>query len=151
VATLRGTIKAISISKRRGTKKTNVDSAELKTDLGIVGDAHAGNWHRQVSLLASEAIEKAGKIGMTLRPGDFAENITTDGIDLDALKIGSRLKLGKTAEIEITQFGKNCHGRCEIFKQLGECIMPRRGVFARVIKGGNINIGDTIEVVVGDD
>jgi len=150
VATSRGTVKAISISKHRGTKKTNVSSAELKTDLGIAGDAHAGNWHRQVSLLASEAIEDAAKAGLSLGPGDFAENITTDGIELRALIIGSRLRLGKTAEIEITQFGKDCHGRCEIFRQLGDCIMPRRGVFARVIKGGNISVGDAIEVA-GDD
>lgn len=147
MATTRGTIKAISISENRGTRKTNVPEAELKTDFGIVGDAHAADWHRQVSLLAVESIDKMLAMGAKVSPGDFAENITTEGIDLSKLSIGNRLRVGQSVELEITQLGKQCHGRCEIFEQVGDCIMPREGIFAKVTGAGRISIGDVIEVI----
>jgi molybdopterin adenylyltransferase len=147
VATTKGRIRAISVSKERGTRKVNVPKAQLQADFGIIGDAHAGNWHRQVSLLGAESIDKMAAKGAKVSPGDFAENITTEGIDLGALKVGSKLRLGTNAELEITQSGKRCHKRCEILKQLGDCIMPREGIFAKVIRGGTISLGDTIEVI----
>ena len=143
----KGRIKAISISKEKGTQKFNVPEAELKTNFGIVGDAHAGNWHRQISLLAIESIDKMAAKGAKVSPGDFAENITTEGLELLKLSIGSKLRLGSDGEIEITQFGKECHSRCEIFEQVGDCIMPREGIFAKVTRAGRINVGDVIEVV----
>jgi MOSC domain-containing protein YiiM len=142
-----GRIRAISVSEQKGTQKVNVPDAELLVDFGVIGDAHAGNWHRQVSLLAVESIDKMVEKGVKVSPGDFAENITTEGIDLLKLSVGSKLKLGESAELEITQFGKKCHDRCEIFERVGDCIMPREGVFARVIKAGLINVGDIIEVI----
>lgn len=151
MATIKGKIRAISISKERGTRKYNIPVAELKADFGIEGDAHGGDWHRQVSLLAEESIEKTREKGMNVAEGDFAENITTEGINLQGLAIGSKLRLGSEAEIGITQFGKECHSRCEIFKQVGDCIMPREGVFAKVIKPGRIKPGDVIEVLESND
>jgi MOSC domain-containing protein YiiM len=140
------TIKAISISASKGVAKANVGQAELRCDHGIVGDAHAGSWHRQISLLAVESIDKMVARGARVGPGDFAENITTQGIDLGGLHLGSRLRLGDTAELEITQFGKQCHSRCAIFQQVGDCVMPREGVFAKVVRPGRIAAGDRIEV-----
>ncbi len=151
VATTKGRIKAISVSKERGTQKTNVPRAELKADFGIIGDAHSGDWHRQVSLLELESINEMVAKGAKVAPGNFAENITTEGIDLRALKVGSKLKLGSDVELEITQTGKKCHSRCEIFKQIGDCIMPREGVFAKVVKAGAINVGDHIEVIADEN
>jgi MOSC domain-containing protein YiiM len=151
VATIRGRIKAISVSKERGTQKTNVSRAELQADFGIIGDAHSGNWHRQVSLLGFESIDKMAAKGVNVAPGNFAENITTEGIDLCSLKIGSKLKLGSDVELEITQLGKKCHTRCEILEQIGDCIMPREGIFARVVKAGAINVGDHIEVIANEN
>jgi len=147
VATTKGAIKAISISKDKGVPKTNVPEAVLKTDFGIVGDAHAANWHRQVSLLSIESIDKMVAMGAEVSPGNFAENITTEGIELPKLPVGSKLRVGKDIELEITQIGKECHSRCEIFKQIGDCIMPREGIFAKVTKGGGVKVGDTIEVL----
>ena len=147
----KGRIKAISISKERGTQKINVPKAELQANFGIVGDAHAGNWDRQISLLSFESIDKMDTKGLDISPGDFAENITTEGIDLEILTIGSKLKLGVTAELEITKFGKTCHGRCQIYERIGDCIMPRQGVFARVTQGGSIQVGDNIEVIEDGD
>jgi len=123
----------------------------LRADFGIVGDAHSGSWHRQVSLLAVESIDKMVEKGAKVSPGDFAENITTEGIDLLRLSVGSKLKLGESVELEITQFGKQCHERCEIFKQVGDCIMPREGIFARVTKAGHISVGDAIKVISDND
>jgi MOSC domain-containing protein YiiM len=151
VAITKGRIKAISISKERGTQKVNVPEAELQVDFGIVGDAHAGNWDRQISLLSFECIDKMDTKGLDISPGDFAENITTEEIELGILTVGSRLKLGVACELEITKFGKTCHGRCQIFDRIGDCIMPRDGVFARVIRGGPIQVGDVIEVLEDGD
>ena len=151
MATTKGRIRAISVSKERGTRKVNVPKAELQADFGIIGDVHAGNWHRQVSLLGAESIDKMAAKGAKVSPGDFAENITTEGIDLGTLKVGSKLRLGINVELEITEFGKKCHGHCKIFEQIGDCIMPREGVFARVTQGGTINVGDVIEVITNGD
>ena len=140
-------IKAISVSKEKGVKKSNVKNAELKEDFGIVGDAHAGTEKRQVSLLAEESIEKMKAKGLDVGPGDFAENITTWGIDLLNLKIGSKLTVGKDAVLEISQIGKTCHSRCNIYYQAGDCVMPTEGVFGRVVKGGIIKPGDEIAPV----
>ena len=151
MATTKGRIRAISVSKERGTRKVNVPRAELQTGLGIVGDAHAGNWDKQISLLGIESIDKMAAKGAKVSPGDLAENITTEGIDLGTLKVGSKLRLGIDVELEITEFGKKCHGRCKIFEQIGDCIMPREGVFARVTQGGTINVGNVIEVITNGD
>ena len=151
MAATKGRIKAISISKERGTPKINVPKAQLQANFGIVGDAHAGNWDRQISLLGFESIDKMDTKGLDISPGDFAENITTEGIDLETLTIGSRLKLGVTVKLEITKFGKTCHGRCQIYERIGDCIMPRQGVFARVTQGGTIQVGDNIEVIEDGD
>ena len=147
MATIKGKIKAISVSEKKGTRKINVPWAELQADLGIVGDAHAGKWHRQVSLLAVESINKMAEKGVKISPGDFAENITTEGLKLKELSVGCRLRLGGIVDLEITQFGKKCHDKCQIFERLGDCIMPREGVFTKVIKAGLINVGDIIEVI----
>ena len=147
MATIKGRVKAISISGKKGTRKENVSRAELKIDYGIVGDAHAGKWHRQVSLLSIESITKAPVRGVQVSPGDFAENITTEGIDLHLLKVGDKIHFGKSIELEITQLGKKCHTKCEIYKQVGDCIMPREGIFAKVTEGGIMKVGDKIEVI----
>ena len=147
MAAIRGRIKAISVSKKKGTQKINVPEAELRADFGIIGDAHSGNWHRQISLLAVESIDKMVAKGAKVSPGDFAENITTEGLNLHELPVGSKLKLGQSVELEITQFGKKCHSRCEIFEQVGDCIMPREGVFAKVTRAGAISVGGVIEVI----
>ncbi|MCD6447835.1 MAG: MOSC domain-containing protein [Thermoplasmata archaeon] len=114
---------------------------------GIKGDAHAGRWHRQISLLAEESIEKMRKKGLQIGYGDFAENITTKGINLAELKVGQRLKIGNEVIIEVTQIGKKCHDDCEIKRLTGECVMPKEGIFARVIAGGTIRVGDNITVM----
>jgi len=128
---------SLNISTSKGEKKTPVDSVELKVDHGIVGDAHAGNWHRQVSLLAQEDIEYMVAKGADVSAGDFAENITTQSVALAELPVGTKLFIGDT-ELEVTQIGKECHKGCAILKQVGDCIMPRRGIFAKVIKPGSI-------------
>ncbi|MHB9132456.1 MAG: MOSC domain-containing protein [Armatimonadota bacterium] len=138
-----GRVIALSVSKEKGVQKTNVPSVRLVEEWGIDGDAHAGPWHRQVSLLALESIEKIRAKGLAVQPGNFAENITTEGIDIPNLHIGDRLHIGKV-ELEITQIGKECHNRCHIYQQVGDCVMPREGIFGRVIKGGEVRIGDVI-------
>jgi len=144
----KGKLIAISISKKKGIQKTNVDSALLIANHGIEGDVHAGDWHRQVSILAVESIDKMRAMGMpTLNPGDFAENITTEFIDVPNIKVGSRVKFGKDAILEITQIGKECHHRCAIYKSLGDCVMPREGIFAKVLKGGEIFVNDNVEFI----
>lgn len=143
----RGTIVAVSISEKKGTRKRNVESVMLKEDFGIVGDAHANRGaKRQVSLLAEESIAKMKNKGLKVKPGDFAENITTEGIDLSKLGIGSMIKAGETAVLEISQIGKVCHTRCDIYYQAGDCVMPKEGVFTKVIKGGLIKPGDEIKI-----
>ena len=142
-----GKIKAISISEKKGVKKSNVDSALLKEDFGIVGDAHAGTENRQVSLLAEESIEKMKAKGLNVGAGDFAENITTEGINLLSLEIGAKLAVGSSAVLEISQIGKVCHARCNIYYEAGDCVMPKEGIFGRVLKGGAIKPGDELEVV----
>jgi MOSC domain-containing protein YiiM len=141
-----GKIISINISQRKGEKKVSVPSAVLKVDHGIVGDAHAGDWHRQVSLLATESVDKMRGKGVELHPGDFAENLTIENIQLSKLKIGQKLKIGLDIILEITQIGKECHNDCAIKKQVGDCVMPREGVFAKVIKGGEIKTGDNVTV-----
>ena len=139
-----GKILAISISDKKGARKNNVDSATLKEDFGIIGDAHAGTKNRQVSLLAQESIEKMKAKGLKVKAGDFAENITTEGLDLLSLKIGDRLKINEEIILELSQIGKVCHTRCSIYYQAGDCVMPKEGIFAKVIKGGEIKVGDDI-------
>ena len=139
-----GTIKAVCISKEKGTQKRNVGAGTLIPDHGLQEDAHAGNWHRQVSLLAMESIEKMRAMGADVGPGDFAENLTTEGIDLPSLPIGTRLQLGETAIGEVTQIGKECHDRCAIYQQVGDCVMPREGIFVKILTGGQVKEGDTI-------
>ena len=134
----RFSILSINVSERTGERKKPVDRAVLRRDHGVVGDAHAGDWHRQVSLLAEEDIETLRGKGIEIGFGDFAENITTRGIDLGALPVGSRLHVGP-ALLEVTQIGKECHTGCEIRRITGDCVMPRKGVFARVIVGGEID------------
>lgn len=142
----KGIIKAISVSDKKGVRKNNINSAVLKEDFGIVGDAHAGTPKRQVSLLAIESVEKMRAKGLKVNPGDFAENITTEGIDLLGLKIGDRLTLGAKVVLELSQIGKECHTRCNIYYQAGDCVMPKEGIFAKVVKGGEIKVGDKIEL-----
>lgn len=141
-----GKIVAVSVSENKGERKTAVPVAHLKAGHGIVGDAHAGEWHRQVSLLASESIEKMQRLGLSVGAGDFAENITTEGIILTDLPLGTGLATGDVL-LEVTQIGKECHTRCAIYHQAGDCVMPREGIFARVIRGGEIRPGDGVEVV----
>ncbi|MBN1685369.1 MAG: MOSC domain-containing protein [Spirochaetales bacterium] len=131
-------ILSINISGRTGVQKNPVEQAQLQVDHGIAGDAHAGPWHRQVSLLADEDIETMRGKGIDLNHGDFAENITTRGIALAELPVGTRLCLGD-CELEVTQIGKECHHGCAIFQAVGDCVMPRKGIFARVLKGGTIS------------
>lgn len=141
-----GEIVAVCISEKKGTRKQNVGEAELKVGHGLLGDAHAGPWHRQVSLLAEESIEKARQRGLHVKPGDFAENLTTRGIDLPSLPVGTRLQVGDHVLLEVTQIGKICHTRCEIYRLTGDCVMPREGIFARVLSGGRVKTGDKIRV-----
>lgn len=139
-----GKIIAISVSKEKGVRKNNVQLATLKEDFGIVGDAHAGTKNRQVSLLAMESIEKMKKKGLRVKPGDFAENITTEGTDLLSLKLGDKLSIGTDALLEVSQIGKECHARCSIYYQAGDCVMPKEGIFVKVVRGGEIKVGDRI-------
>lgn len=142
-------IKAVNISQRRGTIKKPVPSARLRARHGIIGDSHAGDWHRQISLLAQESIDKMTALGVEgLDPGKFAENITTEGICLHTLPVGTQLRLG-CCLVEVTQIGKKCHQECEIFRKIGTCIMPQEGIFVKVLREGVIHPGDSILVVKG--
>ena len=143
-----GTIAAISISKKKGIPKTNVHSARLIENFGLESDAHAGNWHRQVSLLPLESVEKMRKAGLpNLRPGAFAENLTIAGITLNQLPVGAKIKIGESVVMEVTQIGKECHDKCAIFFKVGDCVMPREGIFGKVLNGGEIRVGETVRVV----
>ena len=143
----KGKIIAVSISDKKGARKKNVNFAELKEDFGIIGDVHAGTQNRQVSLLAEESIDKMRNKGLTLKSGDFAENITTSGIDLLSLNLGDKLNIGENVVLEISQIGKECHTRCAIYYKAGDCVMPTEGIFVKVIKGGIIKPNDNIEVI----
>ncbi len=145
-----GKVVAINISAKKGTRKKNVGRSCLLPAHGLQDDAHAGDWHRQVSLLALESIEKMVRLGLKVGPGDFAENITTQGIDLLTLPIGTRLRIGSNSLIEVTQIGKVCHTRCAIYYQAGDCVMPKEGIFAKVLTGGEIQVGDEIHVLGGN-
>lgn len=143
---MKGKIVSINVSAKKGIRKKPVKEAFMKANFGIEGDAHASSmWHRQVSLLALESIEKMKKQGLQVHPGDFAENITTEGIDLLSLPVGTRMSIGDNI-VEVSQIGKVCHTRCEIYKMAGNCIMPTEGIFVRVLKGGKIEKGDEIAV-----
>lgn len=143
-------VRAVCISENKGETKTPVPTITLKENYGVVNDAHADSeTHRQVSLLAMESIDKMQGKGLILKPGDFAENITTEGIDLTALPVGTRLHVGG-ALLEMSQIGKECHAGCAIRDQVGDCIMPREGIFARVIRGGEVRAGDTISIKKND-
>jgi MOSC domain-containing protein YiiM len=139
-------IVSIATSKKKGIQKITVEEAFLKKEHGLEGDAHAGTWHRQVSFLASEEIDKAREKGLEVTFGDFAENIATTGVDWKNIPVGSRIRLGQKALLEITQIGKECHNRCAIYYKAGDCIMPREGVFARVLEEGKIRCGDPISI-----
>ncbi len=149
VDSLPARVVAVSISETTGVKKDNVAGARVLVNFGLEGDAHAGDWHRQVSLLAVESIDKMRQKGLELKPGDFAENVTTQGLDLPNLPVGTRLRLGNEVELEVTQIGKACHHGCAIKQQVGDCVMPREGIFAKVLRGGLIHPGDGIEVLDG--
>lgn len=142
------TIKAISISDRKGMRKKNIDSVNLVENFGLKDDAHGGQWHRQVSFLAEESIQTMRDKGLKVVAGNFAENITTEGLDLCALEVGTHIRLGVT-ELIISQLGKVCHNPCAIYHQAGDCVMPREGIFGVVVKGGKINVGDDVEVLEG--
>ena len=144
-----GTVKAVSTSKDKGERKTPVSSCQLLENYGLEGDAHGGDWHRQVSLLAQESIDKMRAAGLDVGPGDFAENLTTTGIDLCTLPIGTQLQLESGARLEVTQIGKECHTRCAIYHQAGDCVMPKEGVFARVLNAGPVSPGDKIKILAG--
>ena len=141
-------VKAVCLSEEKGTTKKVINKGELLKNYGLKGDAHAGKWHRQLSLLDSSSIDKMRGQGYKLNFGDFAENITTEGLEnLFELPVGQQLSINGEILLEITQIGKKCHHDCEIRQTIGDCVMPREGVFARVIKGGEIKAGDKIEVL----
>ena len=139
-------VDAVCISERKGTQKHEVPEIQLKIDHGIVGDAHAGNWHRQVSLLAQEIVEKMKAVFPDIPVGAFAENILTEGLTLYTLPVGTRLRVGEVL-LEVTQIGKECHAYCAIRQQVGDCVMPREGIFTIVLEEGTIRAGDTITVL----
>lgn len=138
---------AVCRSESSGYRKQEIGSGFLRAEHGLEGDAHSGTWHRQVSLLAEESIDKMRAQGFDLSPGDFAENLTTRGIDLMSLPVGTRLLLGLQAVGEVSQIGKRCHGDCEILRQTGDCVMPREGIFVRILRDGPVSSGDPIRVL----
>lgn len=144
---MKAKVVAVNISEKKGIIKRPIEQGEFKVDHGLVGDAHAGNWHRQVSLLGIESINKMKALGIEgLCTGKFVENITTEGIELWKLPVGTKLKIGDTLQ-EVTQIGKECHVKCEIYEKMGSCIMPVEGIFTKVLQGGIIKPGDSIEVI----
>lgn len=142
-----GTVKAVCISEKRGTPKQNIQTVNLIENYGLENDAHAGDWHRQVSLLSFEEVEKFRSRGAKVKDGAFGENILVDGIDFHSLPVGTQLSCNDVL-LEMTQIGKECHAHCQMYYQVGECIMPREGVFARVLKSGTIRVGDEMHVLV---
>ena len=141
-----GKLIAINISEKRGTEKKEIQEAQLVTDFGIAGDAHAGKWHRQVSLLSFEKIEDFKARGARIENGAFGENLIVSGFDFKTLPLGTRFQIGDTL-LEMTQIGKQCHSHCAIYQRMGECIMPKEGVFAVVLKGGTIKKGDEVTMI----
>ena len=141
-----GKIVAVCTSDRKGIPKHPIARGELKAHWGLDGDAHAGDWHRQVSLLAIESINKMREKGLNVRPGSFAENIATKGIELFTLPVGTRMRLG-TALVRITQIGKVCHTKCAIYQQAGDCVMPREGIFVEILEPGTVSAGDAVEIL----
>ncbi len=142
----------VGISETKGVSKKAVDEGVFRTNHGLVGDAHAGShWHRQVSLLAKASIDKMLAMGLEVGPGDFAENLTCEGIELHTLPVGTRLQVGGEMLLEVSQIGKECHTGCAIFQQVGKCIMPKEGVFAKVIQGGAVRAGDAVNIVEADN
>lgn len=142
-----GRILAVCISKRKGERKKAIDRGLLIENFGLQGDAHAGDWHRQISLLGDESVDKMRAAGLDVGAGDFAENLTIIGINLPALPIGTHLQVGSVALLEVTQIGKECHQHCAIYQQVGDCVMPREGIFARVLRGGPVSKDDAVIVV----
>ena len=138
-------VTSVNISEKKGTAKHEVPEIQLRLRHGIVGDAHAGDWHRQISLLAEESVDRMRGLLPQLKPGAFAENINTSGIALKSLPIGTRLRIGET-EVEVTQIGKECHNDCAIKKAAGQCVMPTEGIFAVVVREGTVRAGDPIEI-----
>jgi len=143
----KGKVLAVNISEKKGTRKTNIQSCLIVRESGLKGDAHAGPWHRQVSLLANESIEKMRSKGLKVGYGDFAENITTQGLDLVHLPIGTEIRIGASVLLRVTQIGKECHKRCAIYFQAGDCVMPKEGIFAEVVKEGEVRVGN--EIIIG--
>ncbi|MBU7008636.1 MOSC domain-containing protein [Phosphitispora fastidiosa] len=141
-----GKIIAVCTSEKKGMRKKNIGEGILRPDHGLEGDAHAGDWHRQVSLLALESIEKMRAKGLDVNPGDFAENLTTEGLVLVDLPVGTKLRIGSEALGEVTQIGKVCHDRCAIYYQAGDCVMPKEGIFIKVLTGGLVKVGDAVEL-----
>lgn len=141
-----GKITAVCTSRNKGERKKNVGSCLLIKDQGLEGDAHAGFAHRQVSLLALESIQKMRDMGLDVNPGDFAENITTQGMELVSLPVGTRLKAGRDVYLRVTQIGKECHTRCAIYYQAGDCVMPKEGIFTEVLRGGTVSVDDSLEI-----
>lgn len=139
-------IVSLATSLKKGTRKTTVNELLLVQDHGVEGDAHAGPWHRQVSFLAAEQIAGCIEQGLNVDFGAFAENIASEGVDWKTLPVGTQVELGDEVRVEITQIGKECHKKCAIFYQAGDCIMPREGVFGRVLKGGTVRVGDAIRI-----
>ncbi|WP_245596514.1 MOSC domain-containing protein [Fusobacterium perfoetens] len=143
---LKGKIKAVCISEKKGTDKKNIHECEIVEGFGLKNDAHGGNWHRQISLLSYEKIEDFKKRGGEVIDGSFGENLIVSGLNLVNIPIGTKLKINDIV-LEVTQIGKECHSHCEIFKKVGDCIMPREGIFAKVISGGIIKEGDIVEII----
>ena len=145
-----GKIMAVCISEKRGTQKKNIEKVRLIENFGLEGDAHGGNWHRQVSLLSFEKVRAFEEKGISVEDGAFGENLLVEGFDFKTLPVGTRFRCGEVL-LEMTQIGKECHSHCEIYQAVGDCIMPREGVFARVLHGGMIQIGDVMEIVPSSD
>jgi MOSC domain-containing protein YiiM len=144
---MKGKIISVNVSEGKGEKKHNVGTCRLLKDKGLTGDAHAGFMHRQVSLLARESIDKIRAKGLDVKAGDFAENLTTEGIILHELPVGTSLKTTGGVLLRVTQIGKECHARCNIFQTVGDCVMPREGIFAEVLTEGDVSVGDELEVI----
>lgn len=139
-----GRVIAVSVSEEKGTKKKNVPSITLVDGVGVLGDAHAGPGDRQISILLLESIQKMKDLGLDVSPGDFAENITLEGVHHLSVRVGTVIHLGESVELEVTVIGKTCHERCNIFYTVGDCVMPREGIFARVVSGGVVRPGDSV-------